>query len=90
MSGNKIGAAKAKQNYIKRLGGEEAYHAHMQAIGSRGGANGVGHEYGHGKVDPRINGSLGGKNSIRGFKYLGTYPDGRHYERRTDGEIIVK
>lgn len=30
-------------------------------LGQRGGKNGTGHKFGHGKIDPRVAGSLGGR-----------------------------
>lgn len=84
MSGTKIGAAKSVAKILAKNPN------HFKEAGKIGGQHGVGHSYGHGKASPVENGRRGGLNSIRGFKYLGTFPDGRHYQRRTDGEIVVK
>lgn len=40
---------------------EEAWRKVMKAHASKGGKNSSGYEFGHGKVDPRVIGSKGGK-----------------------------
>lgn len=60
MAGNKTGGkAAAKTNKAKY--GSDFY----ARIGAIGGANGRGHAYAHGKVDPRVNGAKGGRKSSR-------------------------
>lgn len=58
MSGSIIGGRKAAQTNKEKYG-EDFY----VRIGSRGGKNGRGHKFGHGKVDPSIIGKIGGKIS---------------------------
>lgn len=65
MGQSKAGAAKAKQTLIDKHGGIEGYRAFMVSIAAKGGRNGVGHEFGHGSVDPRVIGKIGGKASRR-------------------------
>lgn len=57
MPGTKAGAAKARATMIAKYG-ENFY----KEIGHKGGKNGTGHAYGHGKVSPIENGRKGGLN----------------------------
>jgi len=50
---------------IERHGSYEKYVAYMKEIASKGGKNGTGHEYGHGKVDPVEKGRKGGSSPRR-------------------------
>lgn len=59
MAGNKIGGAKA---VAKNLAMDPL---HYVKIGSKGGRNGIGHKFGHGKVDPSTAGRKGGLISRR-------------------------
>jgi outer membrane lipoprotein-sorting protein len=61
----KAGGAKAKQALIKKYRSIEAYMDHMKKIQSRGGKNGTGHAFAHGKVDPSVAGKAGGYVSRR-------------------------
>lgn len=54
-----------RQTMIKKHGSVEAWKKHMREIGSAGGKNGTGYKFGHGKVDPRVIGALGGRRSRR-------------------------
>ena len=60
MSQTKAGAKKVAKTNKERYG-EDFY----KRIGSIGGKNGRGHVFGHGKVDPRVIGAIGGAISKR-------------------------
>lgn len=51
---------KIKATMIAKHGSEEAWKEYMRTIASKGGKNGTGHKYGHGKVSPIENGRKGG------------------------------
>lgn len=59
MAGTKIGGQKAAQ---KNLAKNPLFY---KIIGSRGGKNGIGHTWAHGKTDPAECGRKGGKISRR-------------------------
>ena len=59
MSGTKIGGQKAA---AKNIAKDPDFY---KKIGSRGGQNGTGYAFGHGKVDPSVIGKIGGKISRR-------------------------
>ena len=59
------GGKKIKETMIKKYGSYEAYKDFMRSIGSMGGKNSTCHAFAHGKVDPAIAGSIGGKKSKR-------------------------
>lgn len=63
MSGTKIGGAKAAATNKARYG--EDFYKKMGAIG---GKKSSGYPFGHGMVDPRVIGAMGGKKSRRGKK----------------------
>lgn len=74
MSQTIAGAAKAKQNIINRLGGEEAYHKHMQSLGKKGGTISTGGGFASYKVGKdgltgseraAVAGKIGGERSRR-------------------------
>ena len=60
MSGTAAGAAKSTARILEK---DPDF---FKKIGSRGGKNGTGHAFGHGKVDPREAGKVGGTISRRG------------------------
>lgn len=60
MSQTKEGAIKAVQTIEKKYGKD-----YWKKIGSKGGANGTGHAFGHGKLDPHEMGRIGGRISRR-------------------------
>jgi len=60
MGNTKAGGLKLRQRMIDKHGSEEKYKEYMRSIASQGGKNGTGHAYGHGKVDPAVNGRKGG------------------------------
>lgn len=60
-----------KETMIKKYGSLELWKAHMAKIGSKGGSNGVGHEFAHGRVDPAKAGKVGGARSKRTSKKAG-------------------
>jgi hypothetical protein len=60
MANNAKGGEKLRERMIEKHGSEEAWKDYMRTIASKGGRNGTGHEYGHGKVDPVENGRKGG------------------------------
>lgn len=57
----KEGAAKAKQTRINNLGGYDNYKKWLKDCSTKGGANGRGHTWAHGKADPRVCGKIGGR-----------------------------
>lgn len=57
--------AKMYAKLLERFGSDEAIAAWRKNIGTLGGQNGKGHEFGHGKVDPATAGSKGGSISRR-------------------------
>jgi hypothetical protein len=54
------GRIKARETMLKKFGPD-----YFKTIGSKGGKNGTGHAFGHGKVDPHIVGKIGGSKSKR-------------------------
>lgn len=60
MANTAAGGIKLRETMINKYGSYEKYLEHMRANASKGGKNGVGHAYGHGKVDPVENGRKGG------------------------------
>jgi len=64
LSGTKEGAAKSVAKILAKNPN------HFKEAGSIGGKNGTGHTFAHGKVDPAIAGSIGGKISRRVKKEL--------------------
>lgn len=60
MSGNKQGGAKLRQTIIDKHGPD-----YWSKMGRKGGRNGTGHVFGHGKVDPGVIGKIGGLKSRR-------------------------
>lgn len=60
MAGTKQGGLKLRETMIKKHGSYEKYLEYMKTVASRGGKNGTGHEFGHGKLDPREMGRKGG------------------------------
>ena len=52
---------KFRATMIKKHGSLEKWQAYNKAHASKGGKNSSGYEFGHGKVDPRVVGSKGGK-----------------------------
>lgn len=60
MANNAKGGEKLRARMIEKHGSEEAWKEYMRTIASKGGQNGTGHAYGHGKVDPVANGRKGG------------------------------
>lgn len=65
MSGTSQGYVKTRAKLVDKLGSEEAYMAWKRSSASKGGKNGVGHLFGHGKVDPSVIGKIGGARSKR-------------------------
>jgi hypothetical protein len=59
----KAGGSKIRETMIKKYGSQEAWSEHMRQNGSKGGKNGTGHTFAHGKVDPRVAGKVGGQIS---------------------------
>ena len=59
-----------KETMIRKYGSLELWKAHMAKIGSKGGSNGVGHEFAHGKADPSKAGKKGGSVSRRRKKVI--------------------
>lgn len=57
MSGNQAGALKFK---AKMLAKDPNY---FKRLGQKGGKASSGYKFGHGKVDPRVIGALGGRKS---------------------------
>lgn len=53
--------SKIKATMIAKFGSEDAWKEYMRSIASKGGKNGTGHAYGHGKVSPVENGRKGGR-----------------------------
>lgn len=51
---------KTKETMIKKYGSLELYKKHLREVGSKGGKNGVGYEFAHGKVSPKEAGRRGG------------------------------
>jgi general stress protein YciG len=62
------GGIKYRETMIKKFGSEEAWKQRMREVGSRGGKNGTGHTFAHGKVDPAESGKIGGRISRRSRK----------------------
>lgn len=61
-AGAKKAAATIKAKYGTTPDGKSKLHVQ---IGAEGGKNGRGHTFGHGKVDPRVAGKIGGTKSRR-------------------------
>lgn len=61
MAGTKLGGKHAAETNKAKYG-QDFY----KQIGSVGGKRGTGHAFGHGKVDPRVIGAIGGRKSRRG------------------------
>lgn len=83
MAGTKAGG-KVAANTNKHRYGANFY----QNIGAIGGKKGTGHEYGHGMVDPRINGSLGGKKSRKGYKLIDETATTYTYTHKITGKLL--
>lgn len=64
MAGNRDGGLKAAQTNKTKHGAD-----YYVKIGRKGGQNGRGHEFAHGKVSPSEAGKIGGKISKRGPRY---------------------
>lgn len=60
MTQTKAGAAKARQTLINKFGSFESYNEWLHQNSSKGGKNGTGYPFAHGKVDPKVAGRLGG------------------------------
>lgn len=60
MAGTKESAQKAKLTNLLKYGPDW-----YRTIGAKGGRNGRGHSFGHGKVDPSVVGRIGGSISRR-------------------------
>lgn len=82
MSGTKFGATKATAKILARNPN------FFKRIGAIGGKKGTGHEYGHGMVDPRINGSLGGKKSRKGYKLIDETATTYTYTHKVTGKLL--
>jgi len=65
MSQTKAGGLQVRKTMIAKYGSEEAWSDHQAAIGAIGGRNGRGHAFGHGKLDPSVEGKKGGTISRR-------------------------
>ena len=61
----KKGASKYRETMINKYGSYDAWREHLKSIGAKGGANGVGHTFAHGKADPAESGRKGGTISRR-------------------------
>jgi len=61
----KKGGTKYRETMINKYGSYEAWREHLKSIGAKGGANGTGYEFAHGKVDPIEAGRKGGRISRR-------------------------
>ena len=61
----KKGAKKYVETMINKYGSYEAWLEHLKSIGAKGGANGTGHTFAHGKADPAESGRKGGTISRR-------------------------
>lgn len=57
--------SKWKISMIAKLGSEEALKQWQREVGARGGRNGTGHTFAHGKADPSACGAKGGTISRR-------------------------
>lgn len=82
MAGTRIGGKKAA---IKNLNSDPNFY---KKIGSQGGKNGTGHEYGHGMVSPVVNGSLGGKKSRKGYKLIDETSTTYTYEHKITSKLL--
>jgi len=62
---------KWKETMLKRFNGNvDALHDHMATIAAKGGRNGIGYKFAHGKADPILCGTIGGLRSKRTSKKL--------------------
>lgn len=68
MSQTAQGISNHRQTMIAKHGSEEAWKEYMRQIASKGGKNGKGHKFAHGKADPSLEGIKGGRISRRGKK----------------------
>ena len=68
MSQTAQGKITQRQSMIAKHGSEEAWKEYMRQIAAKGGRNGKGHAFAHGKVDPSLAGIKGGSISVRGKK----------------------
>lgn len=57
---------KQRETMIAKYGSEQAWKEHMRRIAIKGGENGKGHKFAHGKVDPKEAGKLGLGNRYEG------------------------
>lgn len=78
------------ESMIKKYGSYEAWVDHMREIAAKGGKQGTGHEFAHGRLDPTKIGKLGGR-PMRGDVRLDITPR-RHnkYSKATGPEWLPK
>lgn len=86
MSGKKNN--KWLKTMVDKFGDEKAVSEYMQSIASKGGKNGTGHSYGHGKVSPVVNGALGGKKSRKGYKLIDETATTYTYEHKITSKLL--